>query len=194
MQNLSSMWNKSEREENGFVKASISGGETCTRTHMCTLRATYTHTNRVSVLGLRLRLLWMFSWEITLNKIRPEEFCLYVRVCLWGCVSNRPHVLSPLLNQYVVQSVVPVFMRCTHEHLHVYCKELSWSHVHGCINVIISKLQVMGGHIGWAQFSCASVTLLTQQHQAHLCSKLDTQRSVHILWSFHPYFCTFSES
>ena len=88
---------RGRKEEKGLTVASMavrSGG-----VHTCTNKATYTHTNRVSVFGLRL--LWMFSWEITLNKIRPEEFCVFVGVCV-----KQPNTLSlhysPLLDQYVV--------------------------------------------------------------------------------------------
>lgn len=102
------------RQEKGLVKASVSRQRDAVE---CTHRATYTHTNRVSVLGLRLWLLWVFSWEITVNKIRREEFCLYVNVCLWECVSNSSTFSSPLSSINADQSV-PIFICCTYERLH----------------------------------------------------------------------------
>lgn len=84
----------------------------------------------------------MFSWEITLNKIKPEEFCLYVSVCLWECVSNR-RMFSSLLNQFVVQSVAPSLICVTYKQIPVFCAWMkqSCSHVHGASthHLVISK-------------------------------------------------------
>lgn len=91
-------------------------------------------TQIVSVLGLRLLLLRMFSWEITLNKIKPEDLCLCASVCLCANVSNG-HTFSPLLNQFVIQSAAPRLICVTHKQSHVVCcwMKQSCSHVRGCL-------------------------------------------------------------
>lgn len=89
----------------------------------------------VSVLGLRLLLLRVFSWEITPNKIKPEDLCLCVSACLCASVSDG-HTFSPLLNQFVIQSAAPRLICVTHKQSHVvgcWMKQ-SCSHVRGCIS------------------------------------------------------------
>lgn len=78
----------SEKEEKkGLVKASFfSVSDMHTKSNRHTL--TYAHTNKVSVSGLRLWLLKLFSWEITLNKFRPEEFCLGLSVFVGESSNN----------------------------------------------------------------------------------------------------------
>lgn len=152
------------RQEKGLVKASVSRQRDAVE---CTHRATYTHTNRVSVLGLRLWLLWVFSWEITVNKIRREEFCLYVNVCLWECVSNSSTFSSPLSSINADQSGTYIHLlhirtpTCTRFLDIQPIQVLSCSHVHRCINTVISKLWRLLDRISWVQFGFACKLHLT---------------------------------
>lgn len=128
-------------------------GHTHTFTHKGTYTQTYTHTNRVSVLVLRFWLFWMFSWEIKLNKIRPEEIYLSVceRVLVEVCVK-----LLFFLYHFLFS---PSFLAHTNTLMHFVTGYKS--QLYGHVNIGFLKLCALVDHTGCASFLCQHTTYNT---------------------------------